>query len=244
MLAETLFDDGIRSWTFFGRDPKRPNQIIDTNEYLVTHGDRGMLLDPGGIEVFPVVVAAVSRHIDLSQIEALFASHQDPDIISSLSLWVKLIPDLVVHCPSIWTGFISHFGFGATLEAIEDQGRSMRLGASNDLQAIPAHYCHSSGNFSVYDARARILFSGDIGSALLPPEEATVTVKDFDHHIDFMEGFHRRWMPSMKAKTRWIDRVRHLDIEMICPQHGAVFAGADVHRFLEWFSELEVGSAS
>jgi flavorubredoxin len=35
--------------------------------------------------------------------------------------------------------------------------------------------------------------------------------------------------------------VSKLDIDMLCPQHGAIFQGADVERFINWFAELEVG---
>lgn len=243
MISEVLFDDGRRRWVFFGRDPGKPGEVIDTNEYLVTDGGKGILLDPGGIEVFPAVVAAVSRAVDLNDIDSLFGSHQDPDIISSLALWVGLVPHVKVHVPAIWTSFIKHFALGADIAGIPDEGATLHLGASRDLTFVPAHYLHSSANFSVYDPTARILFTGDIGAALLPPDEQMVTVKDFDHHIQFMEGFHRRWMPSNRAKQAWLDRVGGLRIDMLCPQHGACFAGADVERFLNWFGELEVGAA-
>jgi len=243
VISETLFDDGTRSWRFFGRDPQRPDRVIDTNEYLVVDGTSGLMLDPGGLEIFPSVITAVSREIGMDHIESLFASHQDPDIMSSLSLWVKLCPDAHVYVPWIWESFMTHFSFEAKFELIPDEGGRLSLGASNDLQFVPAHYLHSSGNFSVYDPTARILFSGDIGSALLPPGEDEVFVKDFDRHIGLMEGFHRRWMPSERARDRWVERVRALDVDVLCPQHGCVFHGEDVDRFLQWFSDLELAGA-
>lgn len=108
---------------------------------------------------------------------------------------------------------------------------------------MPAHYLHSSGNFHVYDPRAKILFSGDIGAALLPPERQEIFVNDFEAHVEYMAGFHRRWLPSNRAKQCWIERVRRLDIEFLCPQHGAVFRGGDVRRFLDWLDGIEVGVA-
>jgi flavorubredoxin len=50
-------------------------------------------------------------------------------------------------------------------------------------------------------------------------------------------------MPSNRAKQHWVERVGRLKIDLLCPQHGAIFAGADIGRFLNWFSELNVGSA-
>jgi len=29
----------------------------------------------------------------------------------------------------------------------------------------------------------------------------------------------------------------------MCPQHGRIFQGDDVQRFLDWFEALEVGTA-
>ncbi len=50
-------------------------------------------------------------------------------------------------------------------------------------------------------------------------------------------------MPSNAAKKDWIERVRKLDIDHLCPQHGAIYSGANVERFLDWFEALDVGSA-
>ena len=89
---------------------------------------------------------------------------------------------------------------------------------------------------------AKILFSGDIGAALVPPQ-ASCFVENFDEMPQYMEGFHKRWMPSNRAKNDWVRRVRALDIEMMVPQHGCIFRGQDVTRFLDWFESLQVGSA-
>ncbi|HMZ57514.1 MAG TPA: MBL fold metallo-hydrolase, partial [Leptospiraceae bacterium] len=107
---------------------------------------------------------------------------------------------------------------------------------------VPAHYLHSSGNFHLYDPKAKILFSGDIGAALLPEsDDSDLYVKDFDRHIEYIEGFHRRWMGSDEAKMDWCERISRYEIDMLCPQHGLIYTGKDVERFINWFSELKVG---
>ena len=128
-----------------------------------------------------------------------------------------------------------------TLIGIPDEGTDLRLHTLT-LNVIPAHYLHSSGNFHLYDAQARLLFSGDVGAAMLPPDMNGLFVQDFDRHIRHAEGFHRRWMGSNRAKLDWCERAAKLSIDMLCPQHGAIYKGADVQRFINWFAELEVGS--
>ncbi len=237
-----LFNNGSRRWIFLGRDPQKPDSLIDSNQYLVTEHGKGVLLDPGGLEIFPSMIAAVSREIDIENIESLVASHQDPDIISSLSMWYSIKPKLNVYASWIWCSFIPHFGGSRELMPIPDEGMTLPLGNSRNLQLVPAHYCHSSGNFSLYDPVAKILFSGDIGAALVPPDFSCF-VEKFDDMPAYMEGFHKRWMPSNRAKNDWIRRVRALDIDMMVPQHGAIFRGKDVQRFLDWFETIQVGSA-
>jgi flavorubredoxin len=124
---------------------------------------------------------------------------------------------------------------------IQDNGGVINLG-SVELQIIPAHYLHSSANFNIYDPQAKILFSGDIGAALEAPD-APVFVDNFDAHIEKMRYFHQRWMPSNQAKRAWVERVRSLDIDILAPQHGRMFKGNDVKRFLDWFESLQVGIA-
>jgi flavorubredoxin len=242
MRAERLFNKNTHSWMVIGRDNDRRKEVIETNQYLIQHNGRGILLDPGGVESFSVVAAEFSKHFDLANVDAVFASHQDPDVISSLSLWLQTNPNLVVYVPQIWVSFITHFGVKLDkIRPIPDEGGLITLGGQ-DLEAVPAHYLHSSGNLSLYDPQAKIFFSGDIGAAMLPDDYTSLFVTDFEEHTKYMEYFHRRWMPSNSAKLRWITEVRKRDVEMLCPQHGAIFKNEDVEKFLVWFENLDVGS--
>nr|WP_315469618.1 MBL fold metallo-hydrolase [uncultured Undibacterium sp.] len=239
---QTIFEQGNHQWAVITRDPEKPDYLIDTNEYLVIQGDKAILTDPGGMEIFPEVFSAINTEFDARNIQALFSSHQDPDVISSLALWLDFNPNLQCYLSWLWSSFIPHFGGNATtFISIPDDGLDIQLGRLR-LRAVPAHYLHSSGNFNLYDPVAKILFSGDIGAALLPPGEDDLFVKDFDRHVRHAEGFHRRWMGSNEAKLDWCRRVQDLEIDMLCPQHGAIYQGADVMRFINWFSDLQIGT--
>lgn len=239
-----FYEDGEHKWLAIMRDPARPECLVDTNEYVVTHNGSGLLMDPGGAEIFPAVFSALSAEFDPSALVGLFASHQDPDIISSLALWLEFNPRLPCYVSWLWSSFIPHFGGSAeTFVALPDEGMEINLNGLT-LQAIPAHYLHSSGNFHLYDAKARILFSGDVGAALLPPKSEHLFVDNFDTHIRHAEAFHRRWMGSNEAKRDWCERVSRLKVDMLCPQHGAIYQGADVERFIHWFDSLRVGVAT
>jgi flavorubredoxin len=238
---KTLYSDDSRAWAVLARDPARREHLVDTNEYLVTSAGRSLICDPGGVEIFPAVFASLTDLVDPATIDFVFASHQDPDVISSLPLWLELNPKMRCYTSSLWTGFIAHQGGEASsFVPIPDEGTAISIGRA-ELQAIPAHYLHSPGNFHLYDRTAKILFSGEVGGALMPGHAGELFVERFDTHIPFMEGFHRRWMGSNEAKNAWCDRVGALAIDMLCPQRGAIFRGKDVERFIEWLRALRVG---
>lgn len=237
-----IFEKNDHKWAVVTRDPEKPDYLIDTNEYLIIQGDKALLTDPGGSEIFPEVFSAINTEFDARCITALFASHQDPDVISSLGLWLDFNPELKCYLSWLWGSFVPHFGGDAnTFITLADSGGEIRLG-NLILQAVPAHYLHSSGNFNLYDPVAKMFFSGDIGAALLPAGEDELIVKEFDKHIRHARGFHQRWMGSNEAKLDWCARVEKMDIDMLCPQHGAIYQGGDVQRFINWFAELPIGT--
>jgi len=240
MESHVLSKNNNSTWFMFCRDPNKSDSIIDTNQYMVRTKKSAFLMDPGGIELFSTMFAMVLRHVPAEEIHHIFASHQDPDIISSLGLWDQAVPDAKLYAPWLWESFLKHFGMdNMEYIGIPDPGMTVNVDGL-PLELIPAHYLHSSGNFNVYDPKHKILMSGDIGAALEDPC-SPIFVDDFDEHIPKMRGFHQRWMPSNQAKNRWIERVRGLDIEFLCPQHGRVFKGENVTRFIDWFDQLSVG---
>ena len=69
-----------------------------------------------------------------------------------------------------------------------------------------------------------------------------IEVTDFDAHLEYMEGFHRRYMTSKLVMSAWADMVRKLDINIIAPQHGALFSGKPmVQKFIDWCANLDCG---
>jgi len=68
-------------------------------------------------------------------------------------------------------------------------------------------------------------------------------VTDFDAHIPYLEGFHKRYIANNRALKTWANTVRQLEIEKIAPQHGAMFPTPDLsRRFIDWAENLSCGT--
>ena len=167
MKAAPVFEAGNhRWWVLYDQDERR---VIDSNVYIVESNGQSVVLDPGGFEIFPQVLAAVAEVVPPTSVAKAFVSHQDPDIASSLPLWNACNDRIQWHVPSLWEGFLRHYGaLNAEFIGIPDEGGSMMIG-SQKLEFMPAHYLHASANFHVYDPEAKVFFCGDVRAALLPP---------------------------------------------------------------------------
>lgn len=240
MSNTVLYDDGSHK-NLLLEDFGLGGQAIQANQHIIVHNGIGMILDPGGHKVYSNALSATMSAIGGTGLRYIFLSHQDPDIVAALNGWL-MSTEADAYISRLWNRFVAHFAFdhliADRLKLIPDEGMILDLNGIN-LLVLPAHFLHSAGNFHVYDPQAKILYSGDLGAST---GQEYIYVEDFDAHIKFMEGFHRRYMASNKAMKAWANMVSGLDIDMIAPQHGALFKGkASVNRFIDWCKDFSCG---
>ncbi len=237
-----LFDSGSHQFVLLNESEAGEEDGVRSNQYLIQHDGVGVLLDPGGFGVMPRVLAELLRYLAPENIRGVFLSHQDPDIVGGIATWLELV-QAPVYISRIWMRFLPHYGLKdmSQFVGVPDEGMDCEVAPGFNLKVLPAHFLHSEGQINVYDPVAKVLFTGDIGAAMLPPDKDDAYVDDFASHLPFIEGFHRRYMCSNKAIRCWLDTIDGLDIDMIAPQHGPVYRGAAVPAFLDWLKDLQCG---
>lgn len=240
MPGLTLYDDGTHANYLledFGH-----GEMVQANQHLVVHAGHAMILDPGGHKVYNKALSETTKLLGAGgKLRCIFLSHQDPDIVAAINGWM-MTTDADAYASALWIRFIPHFGLDRLvshrLHPIPDEGMHLDLNGCA-LAFLPAHFLHSPGNFQVFDPVSKVLYSGDLGASLGMDYMA---VPDFESHLPHMAGFHRRYMASGRSMRAWAKMVRPLGIEVIAPQHGAIFRGkAMVDRFIDWCESLECG---
>ncbi len=235
----TLYESGEhRSFLF---NDLSSGSMVQANQHIIAHGDEAIILDPGGHKVHSALFAQISSAVPMRNLKHIFFSHQDPDIIAAANAWL-MMSDAQAYLSALWMRFIPHFGVDelvvSRIHPIPDEGMTIEVGGVG-LKVIPAHFLHSAGNFQVYDPVSKILYTGDLGASLGNENDL---VEDFDAHVPYMEGFHKRYMPSARALKMWVNMARSLDLEIIAPQHGAQFVGRELcRRFIDWIDSLQAG---
>lgn len=237
-----LYDEDGHRFVLLNESEPGEEDGIRSNQYLLQHGSDGVLLDPGGFGVMPRVLAEMMRYLGPESLKAIVLSHQDPDIVGGLTTWLELT-EAPVYISHVWTRFLPHYGIYGMhrFVGVPDAGMQLEPAPDFRIDLLPAHFLHSEGQTNVYDPVSKILFTGDIGAAMLPVERDDPFVDDFTAHRPYIEGFHRRYMGSNRAARLWVEQVAKLDVSMLAPQHGPVYRGRAVQDFLEWFRELECG---
>ena len=219
--------------------------MADTNQVLIVDGGDALLVDPGGFETFPAILAALSERVPIEAVRRIFISRPDPDVASSVPLWLRVCSggaDIITS--RVWQQVITHLDANASITPIPDDGLDIPVGDRISVEAIPAPYLPSPGDFHLYDAGARALYTGAVGAAAMPAEGWNgYVVQDFDRHVELMHDYHTRMMPSDAARDAWISRVSALEIDLLVPGRGMVFKGENVGRFIDWFAGLNLGSA-
>lgn len=226
-------------------DLVRGGESVQANQFLVRHGERTALIDPGGALLYTPLSLAISPYVKLTELTYILASHQDPDIIGAVDRWL-MYTSATVCCSKLWGRFVPHSvpyyqknSGSDRFMLIPDRGADIPMG-DMVIRAVPAHFLHSAGNFQFYDPVSKILFSGDLGASISDGPYAQVS--DFDDHIPSMLGFHQRYMASNRVCRLWANMARSMDIEMIVPQHGRPLVGKPmVKRFINWVEQLECG---
>ena len=239
-LQEILFNENNHQVLLLN-EYRENEEYIQANIFLIINNGKGMILDPGGPKAYKHLLADIGGFLGYNSLKYISLSHQDPDILAGLGAWLMTTKAIAI-APVIWKHFIPHLGLGSyansRLKLVPDKGGLVKMENAN-IFMLPAHFMHAVGNTHLYDENSKILFCGDLALSLGAPY---IFVTNFEEHIQYIETFHKRYIASNKIVKQWVNMVRKLDVEIIAPQHGAIYKGKDlINELLNWLENQECG---
>lgn len=209
------------------------------NSYLITDGESGILVDPGGRAAFEPIRRALEQVLDPRQLSGMILCHQDPDVCASMVDWLDLQPQLTVFTTPRAHVLLPYYGRrDYRWHDVEAEPR-FRFPSGRELRFIPAPFLHFPGAFTTFDESNGFLFSGDIWAALDFDWQLQVT--SFEEHIPRMDLFHTEYMASNLAARGFVQRIEQLPISAILPQHGSILPRAMVPQALDYLRHLRCG---
>lgn len=216
-----------------------PNTQFQCNPYLLVDHNCAILVDPGSMPEFPLMMRKVIDVIDPHLIEIVVVGHQDPDVAGSLPVLEDVIgrSDLQVACQRECMRLIQHLGYQSANYVVDDHDFRYVCSTGDVLEFIRTPYAHSPGAMVTYHPASRTLFSSDLFGSI-GQRESIFDMSDFPESMD---SFHRAYMPSNQVLRAAIDAFAHRAIDRILPQHGSIIEGENVEIALAHLRGLACG---
>ncbi len=135
---------------------------------LLLDEDEAVLIDPGSIPDFPIIMRKVIDVTDPSAISHLVASHQDPDVCGNLAVVEDVIDrdDLRIVAHRNTVRLIRHLGLRSEFYYVDDRNFQLVVNSGRVLEFMFTPFLHSPGAMVTYDPKTGSLFSGDIFGAI------------------------------------------------------------------------------
>lgn len=210
-----------------------------SNPYLILDGDEAIIVDPGSIPDFPIVMRKILEVVRPSAISTIVVAHQDADVCGNLPVIQQVIDrdDLVIVAHSICHRLIYHYGITSGLYAVDEHDCRYVTKNGRELRFVHTPYLHSPGAIMTFDLATRSLFSSDIFGSI-----ARRTSLWADHTFpQILQRWHEQIMPANQFLRRALDQVEALEPERILPQHGVLIPKERIAEALAFLRDLPCG---
>lgn len=206
------------------------------NSYLVKGADKTALIDGAhkGFEAnFQENVEAIT---DFANIDYMVVNHTEPDHSGATRLVIEKNPDIVVYGTAACLKNLDNIvRLPFNRVAVKD-GDTLELGGKT-LTFCVSPNIHWPDTMMTYLAEDKILFSCDfLGAHFAEPTmyvhkayKKELYEKEFKVYYDAIMG------PFAKFVIRALDRIKDLDIALVCPSHGPMIMGGDIQVAMDTY---------
>lgn len=206
------------------------------NSYLVKGADKTALIDGAhkGFEAnFQENVEAIT---DFANIDYMVVNHTEPDHSGAIRLVIEKNPDIVVYGTAACLKNLDNIvRLPFNRVAVKD-GDTLELGGKT-LTFCVSPNIHWPDTMMTYLAEDKILFSCDfLGAHFAEPTmyvhkayKKALYEKEFKVYYDAIMG------PFAKFVIRALDRIKDLDIALVCPSHGPMIMGGDIQVAMDTY---------
>lgn len=206
------------------------------NSYLVKGADKTALIDGAhkGFEAnFQENVEAIT---DFANIDYMVVNHTEPDHSGAIRLVIEKNPDIVVYGTAACLKNLDNIvRLPFNRVAVKD-GDTLELGGKT-LTFCVSPNIHWPDTMMTYLTEDKILFSCDfLGAHFAEPTmyvhkayKKELYEKEFKVYYDAIMG------PFAKFVIRALDRIKDLDIALVCPSHGPMIMGGDIQVAMDTY---------
>ena len=197
---------------------------VSYNSYLLDGGDEVCLLDCVKIPSIDEFLSNIRAVLGDRDLDYVVVNHMEPDHTSSLPVLVERFPNIKIIGNKKTKEFLNnYYDLTENIIVVKD-GEEVKIG-NTSLTFYTTPMVHWPESMVAYEKSEGILFSQDAFGGY-----GTLDGPIFDDEInfDFYKDEIIRYYTNIVGKysvqvVRALDKLKDLDIKMICPDHGMVW---------------------
>lgn len=202
--------------------------IIMTTEYGTSYGsylirgqNKTVLIEAVKANFFDEFIDDLEKTCPVQEIDYLILNHTEPDHSGSVEKLLQLNPKLVVMASPTALTFLKEISNSSFNSKELLGGEELDLGGKT-LQFISAPFLHWPDTIFTYLKEDKILFSCDFLGSHYSDERVFNDLIEFDFTDAFKYYFDEIIGPFKPYVIEALDKIKDLDIEIVCPGHGPV----------------------
>lgn len=210
------------------------------NSYVLKAGDKTVLFETAKAKFFDDYASKLSEIIDIHNIDYLVVSHTEPDHAGSVERLLELSPQMKILATGCAIGFLKEI-VNRDFVSIPVKDRQRIEIGDKTLQFLIVPNLHWPDTMYTFIEEEQILVTCDsFGSHYAHKGVLASTVPSFDDYMKAAKYYYDCIIGPFKPfMLKALNRVKDMDISMVCTGHGPVLDTKDsiknmMARYEEW----------
>ncbi|MEO3945360.1 FprA family A-type flavoprotein [Gorillibacterium sp. CAU 1737] len=193
------------------------------NSYLIQGTEKTALVETVKVKFWDSYLAKLQETVDLKSIDYVIVDHTEPDHAGSLEKLLELIPDVTIVGSPVALKYLKAIT-NREFKAMPVNAKSTLDLGGKTLSFIPAPLLHWPDSMYTYLHEDKVLFTCDSFGAHYAFDEVLLSkVQDRTDYYSALKYYYDCIMgPFKSSMTSAIQKIEHLDLDVICNGHGPV----------------------
>jgi NADH oxidase (H2O-forming) len=205
------------------------------NSYLIK-GQKNILIETVKVRFSGEYLEKLDSILQGEKLDYLITNHTEPDHSGAIRNIITKYPDIqVIGTKPAYIYLKAMLNEDLNFKAVSD-GEEMKLG-DKTFRFIVAPFLHWPDTMFTYCIEDNILFSGDflgchfcMEKGLILNTDASDFLSAFKYYFEVIMG------PFREHVLKALDKIKDLDIKMVCTSHGPVLV-KDIDKYMELYRE-------
>ncbi len=193
------------------------------NSYVLKCGDKIVLFESSKLKCYDEYLEKVREVTEIEKIDYLVVDHTEPDHSGSIEKLLEINPGMKIVASQTAINFLKEICNKDFLSVPVKDGDIMRIG-NKTLRFFSVPNLHWPDTIYTYIVEEKTLVTCDsFGSHYSSEGITNDKIENYDNYMEALRYYYDCIMGPFKPFVlKAIDKIRALDIEIICPGHGPV----------------------